>query len=91
VNRTATGLLTGLLLAAGMVGCAPARPTIPGPAAAPTTTIVDFATRSGSWPATEDELQNAVNRLDTRCLRTAGFAVPSTPRCGCPSQRTRRP
>lgn len=79
MSRIATGVLAGLLVATGLVGCAQARPAGPGRAGPPSAAEIDLATRSGSWPETENVLQNTVNRLDNQCLRTAGFEAPAAP------------
>lgn len=63
----------------GLAGCAGARPA----AAPPTAAVVDLATRSGAWPATQQKLETAVNRLTDQCLAEHGFnrppIVPATP------------
>ncbi|SED67171.1 hypothetical protein SAMN05216489_04079 [Streptomyces sp. 3213] len=85
MSRVTGWILVGLLLVTGLAGCASARSAGPGHGAAPTSGVVDLATRSGDWPRTEALLQNAVNRLDERCLRAAGFAVPSAPAVRLPA------
>ncbi|MEV6925229.1 hypothetical protein AB0M46_12095 [Dactylosporangium sp. NPDC051485] len=41
--------------------------------------MVDFATRSGSWPGEEEDLENAFNQLDHRCLQAQGIDDPASP------------
>lgn len=45
---------------------------------------VDLATHSGGWPATEAILENAVNRLNRKCLARHGFAYPELPAVSFP-------
>ncbi|MFE4627451.1 hypothetical protein [Streptomyces mirabilis] len=85
MNRITSGVLAGLMLASGLVGCTSAQSADPGWTSPATSEAVDLATRSGGWPKTEEELQNAANRLDERCLREAGFAVPTAPAVRLPA------
>jgi hypothetical protein len=69
--------------AAGLTGCVSAHPV--GPTGSPSTTptvsgisVTDFATRSGPWPATQELLETAVDRLTDRCLSEQGFDPATT-------------
>ena len=50
-----------------------------GTATAPSAAVVDLATLSGGWPRAQSLLLTATDRLDTQCLRAAGFPVPELP------------
>jgi hypothetical protein len=75
VHRGTRAMIAGLVLAAALAGCGAPQPATP---VAVSGEMVDLATRSGSWPATEDDLQNAFAGLDRRCLRDQGIAAPAT-------------
>ncbi|GAB3142433.1 hypothetical protein GCM10027290_16910 [Micromonospora sonneratiae] len=77
--RTACLLLAVL---AGPAGCAPAQPADPAPPPIRpqiSTDAVDLATRSGTWPKTEQILETALNRLTHECMAAQGFDHPARP------------
>ncbi|MGW4598113.1 hypothetical protein ACWEOA_22855 [Streptomyces sp. NPDC004457] len=67
-------------MAAGMLGCTSAQPSIPQVSAA----MTDVATRSGRFPTGAEQLQAAFDRLDRECLSKAGFHLPAAPRASLP-------
>jgi hypothetical protein len=78
-------LLTGCAMVTGAVGCASTRPA--APVAAPvkvSAVMTDLATRSGRWPAAEEQLQDAYSRLDRQCVKEAGFSLPASPSASFP-------
>lgn len=72
---------------AGLSGCSstgPERPAAPrsgaaGPSAPGrlSADAVDMVTRSGGWPAVQQTLDTALNKLTHTCMRRAGFAYPA--------------
>jgi len=72
----------------GLAGCVSARPaahpsgTSPAP---PGTEVVDLATRSGAWPASQHLFDAAVSRLAHRCLAAHGFNDPDVAQPPLPS------
>ncbi|WDZ87833.1 hypothetical protein [Micromonospora cathayae] len=72
------------VVVAGLVGCASAQQTGPvgvpsASAGSPAVSVVDLATRSGSWPATQDTLEAAVEAATRKCLAAQGFTPPPAP------------
>jgi hypothetical protein len=80
MRKHLTPALCLALVLVGLAGCAPSRP-----ASRLTASAVDLATRSGSWPATEQRLQTAINRLDHACMAAHGFQYPDSPRSALPA------
>lgn len=93
MRRVSPPVALALVTAVGLAGCAFARPAAPtatpalvSPSAAPpwsspprTTAMIDIATRSGSWPGTQNELETAINKLNRLCLAAQGFNPPEAP------------
>ncbi|GAA5197667.1 hypothetical protein GCM10023322_69420 [Rugosimonospora acidiphila] len=95
VKGLARTCAAGLVLVVMLAGCGNPRPASRGAPSPPAGSVshsppsldvdvVDFATRSGSWPSSEDDLENASNQLDRQCLRAHGFAVPAAPPLALP-------
>jgi hypothetical protein len=66
------------LLAIALTGCSHGQPVAHG-ASGLSADMVDFATRSGSWPGDEQDVENAFNQLDHRCLQARGIDEPASP------------
>lgn len=79
---TMTGLArrsaAGLLLIVMLTGCSHPQP-VSRDSSPLSADMVDFATLSGSWPRGEEDLENAFNQLDHRCLEAHGINVPALP------------
>ncbi|MGP3983086.1 hypothetical protein ACTWQI_18990 [Streptomyces sp. KR80] len=83
--RAACCALTALVTAV-LVGCDTSQPTgrsaspLPKPPAFSgrlSTSAVDLATHSGTWPATQRTLQSALDELVRACLKKKGFGFPA--------------
>lgn len=81
IGKAAAALLMGCAMTVGLVGCTPAQPTSPWVSAA----MTDVATRSGRWSTGADQLQDAFDRLDRKCLSKAGFHLPAAPKVTSPA------
>lgn len=82
-----------LIVVAGLAGCAPTQLAThsmgqhePKPDNGKlSVSAVDLATRSGTWPSTQEILETAANWLARRCMAEHGFDLPPTPEPSLPS------